>query len=749
MSKRFHPRLLPGESIPSLADKPLPRPAARLTLGAVVLAGSMSAFAQGATEEQVMPTVQVTGSRDNDSKESLRTTRSSIGKGNQDLRDIPQSVSVMTEKLLDDAKLNSLREALHYTAGITFAATENGTDQDIRMRGFPVATTGDLLIDGMRDPSQYDRDTFNLDRIEVMRGSASMLFGRGSTGGVINQVSKRPFLADQHEVMTTLGSYGQLRFTGDFNFKTGDNEALRVNVMRMLANNKGASVDKVGIAPSYSWGIGTRDEVNLGAYYLKSDNVPLASVGYLQGTVAPLDAGNFYGLNSDFVVGQAQYAYASHVHRFGQDAELRSQLRTGYFDRSQWSSVARFATGTTLNNINNGTVLNIVGLTPRDDRYRGTYFQSDYNAGYKWWGLEHKIIAGVDGALESADRNGAVPVGAITNWTNLAKGSTTVGEPDAGLSFSPAPTWRPTSNFNARALGIFAQDLVQVAPHWKILGGVRLDHFDGTFRQIAWSTAGVPTTTETRLSENPFSYRAGLLYQPTDRLSFHASYGTSFNTSADTYQFVTPQNANTPPEKSRNIEIGAKMDWIEGKLSTRVALFRTEKYNERTTDADFATNSFLLSGKRHSQGVEIDVVGRPAPKWEVYLSFSYIPDASIDAIGSSQANVVGSRVGLTPKVTGATWVSYQATPKLRVAGGLHGASQNFPLQGTTGAASTTAQAPGYVVGDIMAEYVINPVYTVQFNINNVANRSYGDQLYPAFVTYGAPRTALATLIARF
>lgn len=749
MSKRFNPRLLPGESIPLLADYPSSRPTPRLALGAMVLAGSVSAFAQTPTDEQVMPTVQVTEKRDDDAKESLRTTKSTIGKGNQDIRDIPQSITVMTEKLLDDAKLNSLREALHYTAGITFAATENGTDQDIRMRGFPVATTGDLLIDGMRDPSQYDRDTFNLDRIEVMRGSASMLFGRGSTGGVINQVSKKPFLANQHEVMTTLGSYGQVRVTGDFNFKTGENEALRVNVMRMLADNKGASLDKVGIAPSYSWGIGTRDEVNVGAYYLKNDNVPMASVGYLQGTVAPLKAGNFYGLDSDFLKGSATYGYLSHIHRFGQGAELRSQLRVGEFDRSQWSSVARFATGTTLNNISNGTTLNIVGLTPRDDRYKGTYFQSDYNAGTNWFGLEHKIIAGVDGALEGANRNGAVPVGAITNWTNLAKGSTTVGNPDADLSFSPAPSWRPTSSYNARALGIFAQDLVQVAPKWKVLGGVRLDHFDGTFRQLAYSPAGVATTTETKLSENPFSYRAGLLYQPTDRLSFHASYGTSFNTSADTYQFVTPQNANTPPEKSRNIEIGAKMDWIEGKLSTRVALFRTEKYNERTTDADFATNSFLLSGKRHSQGIEIDVVGRPAPKWEVYLSYSYIPQATIDAVGSAQANVVGSRVGLTPRQSGAAWLSYQATPQLRVAGGIHGASQNFPLQGTTGAASTTAQAPGYVVGDIMAEYVINPVYTAQFNINNVANRSYGDQLYPGFVTYGAPRTALATLIARF
>ena len=170
-------------------------------------------------------------------KDTLQTRQTTIGKGKQDIRDIPQSISVMTEKLIDDRKLDTLKEALHHTAGITFAATENGTDQDIRLRGFPVATVGDLLIDGMRDPSQYDRDTFNYDRIEIMRGAASMVFGRGSTGGVINQVTKQPMLADQNDFETTIGSRGYLRTTADFNLRTGEEAALRLNVMYNGANN--------------------------------------------------------------------------------------------------------------------------------------------------------------------------------------------------------------------------------------------------------------------------------------------------------------------------------------------------------------------------------------------------------------------------------------------------------------------------------------------------------------------------------
>lgn len=226
---------------------------ALLPLGALMLAASVSGWAQSNAApgaEQTLKTVTVTEKAEApEGKDALQTKKTTIGKGTQDIRDIPQSISVMTEKLIDDRKLDTLKDALHHTAGITFAATENGTDQDIRLRGFPVATVGDLLIDGMRDPSQYDRDTFNYDRIEILRGSASMIFGRGSTGGVVNQVTKQPMLLDQNDFETTIGSRGYVRTTADFNIRTGEDAALRLNVMANKADNGGAKIDKYGIAP--------------------------------------------------------------------------------------------------------------------------------------------------------------------------------------------------------------------------------------------------------------------------------------------------------------------------------------------------------------------------------------------------------------------------------------------------------------------------------------------------------------------
>ena len=732
-------------------------------LGALMLAASVGSWAQTAPVAGTLKAVTVTDTAEVQGKDALQTRKTSIGKGTQDIRDIPQSITVVTEKLMNDAKLNTLREALHYTAGITFAATENGTDQDIRLRGFPIASTGDLMIDGMRDPSQYDRDTFNLDRIEVMRGSASMLFGRGSTGGVVNQVTKKPMLADQTDVTLTGGSGGYFRTMVDMNKRLSETTALRINAMYNTADNGGASLDKNGIAPSYSWGIGTADEFSVGFFHLVNHNKPPSAIRYVNGNLAPVAAGAYYGTRADFANGEANYLNGSWKHTFGDGGELRTQFRSGVFERAQWGTAAGACGGTIVSatqgcsagapavtSLNPATFLTRSGLTPRKDRYKATYVQSDYSNTFDWFGLKHEVLAGVDAAHEEANRF-------QNNGTTLGvRPATTVGN-DSGnndylVGTGNTPVWRPSSDYKAKAVGVFAQDLLEIAPMFKLLGGVRYDSFSGDFATLGYAT-GVQNTaltrTSTHLSNSPWSYRGGLLFQPTPTQSYHVSYGTSFNTSADTYQYVTPQNANTPPEKSRNIEVGAKLDWLDGKLSTRGAIFRTEKYNERTTDADFATNSFLLSGKRHTAGLELDVVGRITPQWEVYGSYSWTPVATIDAAGSAGASSVGQRVGLTPKQSGALWLSYQASGKFRVALGGHGATENRPLAGTSGAASATARVPGFMVFDAMAEYKITPDVFAQLNLNNVANKAYGDQLYPAFTILGPKRQLLATIGMRF
>ena len=183
-----------------------------------------AAAASAPKSEATLPAIPVKAKVETDAN-SVRATTSTIGKGNQELRDIPQSVTVITEKLMDDRRIDTLKEALHQTAGVTFLAAEGG-EEDIRLRGFSLAASGDIYVDGLRDPAFYERDTFSYERVELLRGSASMLFGRGSTGGVVNQVSKQALLTNVSQVDLTVGNGNFLRFGGDFNIKTSETAAL-------------------------------------------------------------------------------------------------------------------------------------------------------------------------------------------------------------------------------------------------------------------------------------------------------------------------------------------------------------------------------------------------------------------------------------------------------------------------------------------------------------------------------------------
>jgi catecholate siderophore receptor len=166
-----------------------------------------------------------------------QATTTTVGKIPQQPRDIPQSLSIITEQLMQDRNATTVVEALRNVPGVTFNAGEGGRNGDnITIRGF--SAVGDLYLDTIRDVAQYNRDTFNLSEIDVLRGAASMLFGRGSTGGVVNQVSKVPYLMNQSTAAVTVGMYDYVRVTADVNNIVGKDAALRINAMATARSDR-------------------------------------------------------------------------------------------------------------------------------------------------------------------------------------------------------------------------------------------------------------------------------------------------------------------------------------------------------------------------------------------------------------------------------------------------------------------------------------------------------------------------------
>ena len=288
-------------------------------------------------------------------KDGYQATKTRVGKTLQDPHDVPQAVTTITHSLMHDQQVGSLREALRNVSGLTFNAAEGGRSGDnINLRGF--YTFGDIYLDGIRDTAQYNRETFNLEQIDVLRGSAAMLFGHGQAGGVINQVSKTPQLNDKNTITGSFGENSYEQFTGDFNKQLTDTAAIRLNVMQRneetwrlnLSNGDRPGQDRAGVAGSIGFGINTDNELLLSHIYTKTRDVPDYGISFnndnganpATNTRRPTDnfpSSDFYGTENNFDDSDTNISTATFTHKFTNDMQWRTQVRLADYERAYWA----------------------------------------------------------------------------------------------------------------------------------------------------------------------------------------------------------------------------------------------------------------------------------------------------------------------------------------------------------------------------------------------------------------------------
>jgi catecholate siderophore receptor len=462
----------------------------------------------------------------------------SIGRLPQLPRDIPQSVTIVPARLMEDRGADTLREALRNVAGVTFNAGEGGRIGDnVSIRGF--AAVSDLYLDGLRDMAQYNREIFNLETVEVLKGSASMLFGRGSTGGVVNQVSKQPLMDSAYDGAIVLGSFDYRRATIDVNQVIGEGAAIRLNAMATRSDGYRDVVrlDRSGFAPAFVWGFGSTNELHLSYYKLSYRDIPDYGVPYFQGRPLDVPTTRFYGLaNADFQRDAASIWTGSWIHRMGGD-EIKAVVRAASYERDLWAAAPRLAAGTAV--IADATTIN------RQRQARGgeedmVTSQLEWTGKRDFGGMKHLVLAGFEYVGEKAKR-----------WSyanTVANPPTTVGNPDPFVSLPTAyfdSITRVAPNaFDATSYGIYAQDFIDIRGPWKALLGARFDRFASDYSRP------LPQGDLSRI-DRVGSWRTGLLYQQSDAASYYVSAGSSYNPSGELYQ-LDDRTANTPPEKSRN-----------------------------------------------------------------------------------------------------------------------------------------------------------------------------------------------------
>lgn len=710
---------------------------ALLTGCSLAILQPIAARSQPSETERRPESIIVEGQRSPDYKVS----EPSLGKLTEPLVDTPQSITTVSQQLMADRAVTNLNDAFRNIPTVTIGAGEFkslGTSPTIR--GFVART--DMFIDGQRDIGDYYRDTFDFDQVQVLEGPASTLFGRGSTGGVINQVTKKPQPAGFVSGALTVGTDLTRRVTVDVNEtlpELGPGAALRIDAMGHEADVTGRDVseqNRYGFAPSLSLGLGTPTRLTLAYLHESADDVPDYGIPYLGSQVAAVPRQNFYGFKSDYMKTGTDIVTLIAEHDVMPGLTVSNKLRYAAYSQN-----FRFTEPLIAASVPATTPLSQVTVTRNVNSGINTqsmlWDQLDGIARFDTGPLAHTVAAGIEGGHEIAkpefDNSSGVP-------------SVPLLAPNADVPFTAASTFaRFKTNTDANSFGAYALDTIKLAPHWELTGGVRWDYFGLVYRDQNFSTTtpGLVTRTDTigRI-DRMFSYRGALVYKPGTDASIYFAYGTSFNPSGEELSFVTSSrsfnisNADLAPEKNSNLELGGKWDALGGHLALTAALFRAEKENARVPDP---TNAVLnvLAGDFRVDGLELGAVGRITDAWQIQAGYAYLDSSVIKS--AAGAAPVGSPLMNVPAHTVTAWTTYNLGEGWEIGGGGRYVSSQY-----TQNVPPVKTVPGSFEADAMARYTLSHRLSVQLNVNNIFDKYYYDQLHFFHVVPAEGRTALLT-----
>jgi catecholate siderophore receptor len=646
---------------------------------------------------------------------------------------IPQSITIVPQQIIQEQAATTLRDALRNVTGIGIAAGEGGGAQgdNFTLRGF--SARNDMYLDGVRDQGTYFRDTFNIESVEVLKGPASIYFGRGSTGGIINQVSKAPRLEGFYDGTASAGSGPFFRGTVDINQPLSPTMSLRANAMAHhadIVDRDHVKVTRQGFAPTLTLGLGTPTQMTFGYFFQHEDNIPDYGYPFFHGRPVRVNRDTWYGLTKDdYEKTYTNIGTISLNHRFSEALNLRSAFRYSNVRRDLDVSIPQTvcAAPTTC-----GPGATITGVNrSRPERHTTEDIansQTDLIARFDTFGFNHTLSSGVELSLEGFD-----------NLRYASNGpATTLNNPNNGQSPNPK-TLNVKAFTNATGFGIFAADQIALHEYFDIIGGLRWDYFR------ADQDNKLPGQVNFDSRDNMLSYRGGLVFHPTPQQSYYFSYATAFNPSAEGL-VLAANNQSTPPEKNEIFEIGSKFLLMGGTLTLQGALFQIEKTNARTNDPILGVQ--VLDGKQRSRGVELGAAGRILPGWNVFAGFTYL-NAEITKSNDTQVvegvtySLQGKVPQNVPKYSASLWTTYDFLDKWQIGGGPTYVGSRFANN------SNANEVPGYVRWDATVAYKVSEKIECRFNAQNFTNKHYIESVHPSHVVPGAGMTFIASTSFRF
>ncbi len=685
-----------------------------------------------------MQTVTVTGSRPS---EDFQVTRGSINRlGAANLMDVPQSVVVINRALMQSQGVTRLEDAVRNAPGVTIGSAEGGNiGTNININGFSART--DLYLDGMRDRGQYYRDVFALEQVEVLMGPSSMLFGRGSTGGVINQVTKKPFQKQATELSVQATTNGLVRTTADVNTPFQENNAARVSAMFQVG--KASTVDQTnvldfGLAPTVKLGIGTPTEITLGAILQHRKDQVNYGVPNLNGFPLNAPPNTAWGFNDDYTEQDVIALQSLIEHKFSPNMSLRNQTEFVWVNTSVRETSGGFV-GTLGNNNRFVAAAPLTGNVPYSAQPLGNLWvrqlsrdrninditvenQTEVLSRFDTGSVGHTLLMGIDINYESytnqqMSRTGtcfgnALPTGSV----GCTPAGYTVGANTPG---NVATVFGNYASSSAWGAGFYANDTIQLLPELKVVAGLRWDYYAA---QIANSinrnnTAGNTAVAGLQQTDTFLSVRGGVIYEPTPAQSYYVSYSTSFNPSLEQLTSTTGTQ-NLPPENNKGVEAGVKYELLGGNLSLNGAVFSIIKNNARTANPD---GTFSPTGNVQVSGARANFAGRITPEWQIFGGYAYLNGVILQGLNyqNGQGNTTGKVPLNTPRDTANLWTTYTFNETYEVGGGFFYVGQRYANN------TNYVVVPAYTRVDLTAAYK-QPAYDVRLNVYNLFNTKYYD-----------------------
>jgi catecholate siderophore receptor len=637
------------------------------------------------------------------------------------LRDVPQSVAVVTKEQVRDQQMQSIADVVRYTPGLSVHQGENNRDQVI-IRG--QSTSADFFLNGIRDDVQYYRDLYNLERLETLKGPNALIFGRGGGGGVINRVTKEADFSRTREITLAGGSFRNRRVAGDFAQPLGDKVAFRLNGVYENSDSfrRFVGLNRAAVNPTFTFTPRAETKVTIGYEFARDRRVADRGVTSFQGRPADVPVSTFYGNPDDaYVRSNVNILSGTFDQQVGRLA-IHNRTTYGDYDRGYQNYVPGAANASktlvALSAYNNAT------------RRKNLFSQTDLTYVASTGRVRHTLLGGFELGRQLTDN--------FRNTGFFNNTSTSIQVPfDDPVTNAPI-TYRQSAtdannHLKTNLAAAYVQDQLELSRYAQLVVGLRFDYFDLRFHNNR-------NGDNLRRIDNLVSPRVGLVIKPAAALSLYGSYSVShLPSSGDQFSSLTAVTQQVKPEKFSNYEAGVKWD-VRRYLSLTSALYRLNRTNTRSVDPNNPA-AIIQTGSQRTDGFEVGLSGSLTRDWSVAGGYSY-QDAFITS--ATAAAAAGKRVGQVPRHTLSLWNKYQINRRLGAGLGIISRSDAFV------AVDNTVVLPGYTRADAAVYYSFNEGWRLQGNVENVFDRRYfANADGNNNITPGSPRGLRVGLTARF